>query len=118
MCHVSHGGMLYGVTTWVFGGGPYNAPLLTWLFCPGKKDELKMMHLTPSFLFGVYMTCGAERGEVFMASRRPWDDFQVACRFNNNVIRHLVVWSTEESHPINRESSPRGYIFPFASLCI
>ena len=118
MCHVSHGGMLCGVTTWAFGGGPYNAPLLTWLFCPGKKDELKMMHLTPSFLFGVYMTCGAERGEVFMASRRPWDDFQVACCFDSSAIRRLVVWSTEESHPINRESSPRGCIFPSASLCI
>ena len=77
-----------------------------------------MMALTPSFLFGVYVTCGAEGGEVFMASRCPWDDFQVACRFDNSAIRRLVVWSTEESHPINRESSPRGYIFPFASLCI
>ena len=77
-----------------------------------------MMHLTPSFLFGVYVTRGAEGGEVFMASRRPWDDFQVACRFDSSAIRRLVVWSTKESHPINRESNPRGCIFPSASLCI
>ena len=110
--------MLCGVATCVFGGSPYNAPLLTWLFCPGRKDGLKMMPLAPSFLFGVYVTRGVEGGEVFMVSRRPSDDFQAACRFDSSVVGRLVVWSTEESHPINRESSPCGWIFHSASLFI
>ena len=61
------------------------------------------------------MTCGAEGGKVFMASRRPWDDFQAACRFDSSAVGRLVIWSSEESYPINRESSPRGCIFPSAS---
>ena len=77
-----------------------------------------MMPLAPSFLFGVYVTHGAEGGEVFMASRHLWDDFQATCSFDNNAVGRLVVWSIEESHPINRESNPRGCIFPSASLFI
>ena len=72
---MSPGGVLCGVVTWVFGGGPYNAPLLTWLFCPGRKGGLKMMPLAPSFLFGVYVPRGVAKGGVFMASRRSWGDF-------------------------------------------
>ena len=77
-----------------------------------------MMHLAHSFLFGVYVTRGAEGGEVFMASRCPSDDFQAACRFHSSAVGRLVVWSTEESHPINKESSPRGWIFFSVSLFI
>ena len=63
-----------------------------------------------------------------MASRRSWGDFQAACRFDSGTVGHLVVLSIEESHPLNRESSPRDCIFhsaffshlyfPFASLFI
>ena len=55
-----------------------------------------------------------------MASRRSWRDFQAACRFYGSAIGRLVVWSTEESHPLNRESSPRDCIFPsaFFLVCI
>ena len=118
MCHVSHRGMLCEVATCAFGGGSYNAHLLIWLFCPGRKCGLKMMSLAYSFLFGVYVTRGVEGGEVFMVSRRPSDDFQAACRFDSSAVGRLVVWSTEEPHPINRESSPRGCNFPSASFFI
>ena len=82
MCHMSPGGVLCEVVTWVstwaFGGGPYNAPLLTLLFCLGRKDGLKMMFLNLWLLFGVDVPRGATkkggRG-VFMASRRSWGDF-------------------------------------------
>ena len=53
-----------------------------------------------------------------MASRRPWDDFQATCSFDSSAVGRLVVWSTDESHPINRESGPRGHIFHSASLFI
>ena len=55
-----------------------------------------------------------------MASRRSWGDFQAACRFDSGAVGRLVVWSTEESHPLNRESSPRDCIFPstFFLVCI
>ena len=75
-----------------------------------------MMPLAPSFLFfGVCVTRGAEGMEAFMASCHPWDGYQVACRFDSSVVGHHVVWSSKESHPINRESSPRSCIFSFAS---
>ena len=61
------------------------------------------------------MTRGAQRGEGFMTSSHPWDGYQAACRFDSSVVGRLVVWSSEESHPINRESSPRVCIFPSPS---
>ncbi|KAL6315421.1 hypothetical protein AAG906_000535 [Vitis piasezkii] len=67
--------------------------------------------LTHCFFFGVCVTRGAEGGEAFMVSRRPWDGYQAVCRFDSNVVGRLVVWSSEESHPINRESNSYGCIF-------
>ena len=40
-CHVSNGGVPCEAATCMLRGGPYNAPLLTRLFCSGRKDELK-----------------------------------------------------------------------------
>ena len=99
-------------------GWSLQCPPLTWLFCPGRKGGLKVMLLAPSFLFGVYVPRGVVEGEVFMASRHSWDDFQAACHFDSSAVGRLVVWSTEESYLINRESSPCGCIFLFASLVI
>ena len=66
MCHMSPGGVLCGIATWAFGDGPYNAPLLTWLFCPGKKGGLKMMLLNLSFLFwGLCATWCCKRGSIY-----------------------------------------------------
>ena len=70
------------------------------------------------------MPRGAAEGGVFMARLRSWGDFQAACRFDSGAVGRLVVWSTKESHPLNRESSPRDCIFPSAffsfvfSLCL
>ena len=120
ICHLSLRGVLCGVatwaSTWAFGGGLYNAPLLTWLFCQGRKDGLQMMHLNPWLLFGVDVPSGAVEGGVFMASHRSWGDFQAACRFDSDMVGRLVVWSTEELCPLNMESSPRNCIFPSAPV--
>ena len=66
-----------------------------------------MMPLAPLFLFRVYVPRGTMEGEVFMVSRRSWGNFYAACRFDSGAVGRLVVWSTEESHPINRESGQR-----------
>ena len=50
-----------------------------------------------------------------MASHRPWDGYHAACCFNSSAVRHLGVWSSEESYPINRESNPYDCIFPSTS---
>ncbi|RVW43852.1 hypothetical protein CK203_074049 [Vitis vinifera] len=73
-----------------------------------------------SFLFWVYVTRGAKRGETFMASHRPWDGYQTACRFDSSG---LGVWSVSVSgvplvislsvHLVDYVSA----FVPVASLC-
>ena len=55
-----------------------------------------------------------------MASRRSWGDFQVACRFDSGAVGRLVVWSTEESHPLNRNPAPATtfFVLRFFLICI
>ena len=57
------------------------------------------------------MTRGAQGGEAFMTSRRPWDGYQATCRFDHNAVGRLVVWGPEGFHLINRKSIPCGCIF-------
>ena len=66
MCHVSHGGMLYWIAMWAFGGSPYNAPLLTWLFLPGQKKWLKNDAFSPFVSFwGLRATWRCGRGGIY-----------------------------------------------------
>ena len=70
--------------------------------CPMRKSRQRVGHaMCPMeeffvrlpcvrFFFGVYVTRGAKRGETFMASHRPWDGYQTACRFDSSG---LGVWS-------------------------
>ena len=62
----------------------------------------------------------AAEGGVFMASRRSWGNFQAACRFDSGTVGRLVVLSTEESHPLNRESNPATafFLLRFFLVCI
>ena len=46
-----------------------------------------------------------------MASRRPWDGCQAACRFGRSAVGSLVVWGPKGFHLINRKSTPRNCIF-------
>ena len=115
VCHMFKGGVLCEAAMCAFRVGPYNALLLTRLFCLGRKGGLKLMHLAPSFLFGGCMTRGAQGGETFMASRCPWDGYQAVCRFDRSAVGRLVVCSFEECHPINRESIPPRRHFLSAS---
>ena len=57
------------------------------------------------------MTRGAQGGEAFMASRRPWDGCQAACRFGRSAVGSLVIWGPKGFHLINRKSTPRNCIF-------
>ena len=105
-CHV-------GVWGWSLQCPPFNLAIL-----PGQKRRVKNDAFSPFISFwGLCATWCYGMG-VFMVSRRSWGDFQAACRFDSSVVGRLVVWSTEESHPINRESSPCGWIFHSASLFI
>ena len=92
-CHVSPRGMSCGVAMWASGGGPYNALLLTWLFCSGRIGGLKMMLLKLWLLFEFNVQHGAteekKKERTFMARRHSWGNSQAVCRFNSGTVGRL-----------------------------
>ena len=114
-CHVLPGGMSCGVCHVGVWGVPYNAPLLTWRFCPDRMSGLKMVLLNLWLLFGFNVPCGAAEAKRREGIYGEPPLLGIPKRCVISIVARLGVWNTEELYPLNRDSSLCVCIF---ALCI
>ena len=115
MPRVAWGNAAWGchVDVW---GVPYNAPLLTWRFCLGRMDGLKMILLNFWLLFGFNVPRGAAEAKRRKDIYGEPPLLGIPRRYVVSIAARLSVWNTEELSPLNRDSSLCVCIFAFCIL--
>ena len=80
-------------------GVPYNAPLLTWRFCPGRMGGLKMILLKLLLLFGFSVPRGVAEAKKRKSIYGKLPLLGIPRRHVVSIAARLGVWNTEELSP-------------------
>ena len=80
-------------------GSPYNAPLLTWRFCPGRMGGLKMILLKLLLLFGFSVPRGVAEAKKRKSIYGKLPLLGIPRRHVVSIVERLSVWNTEELSP-------------------
>ena len=97
-------------------GGSLQCPLLTWRFCLGRMDGLKMILLNLWLLFGFNVPRGAAEAKRRKDIYGEPPLLGIPRRYVVSIAARLSVWNTEELSPLNRDSSLCVCIFAFCIL--